>query len=189
MSLCFIPPLWALCTKSAEWNLIPCWICFFDLVVVQLLIHVRLFATPWTAAQQASLSITNSLSLLKPMSIESVMPSNHLVLCDPLLLLPSVFPSISIFDFNCCLHNGLPQGTCPSVPNVKLKTLCSVGRETFRPCPPVNGCRKEEINTSPSGCWLNQEVLCKMNGLFTLLSHFLYSIKETGMQTPSLPSP
>ena len=65
---------------------------------VQLLSHVRLFATPWTAARQASLSITNSQSLLKLMSIESVMPSNHLILCHPLLLLPSIFPSIRVFS-------------------------------------------------------------------------------------------
>ena len=61
---------------------------------VQLLRHVRLFVTPWTEAHQAFLSITNSRSLLKLMSIESVMPSNHLILCRPLLLLPSIFPSI-----------------------------------------------------------------------------------------------
>ena len=65
---------------------------------VQLLSHVQLFATPWTAAHQASLSITNSWSSPKPMSIESVMPSNHLILCRPLLLLPSVFPSIRVFS-------------------------------------------------------------------------------------------
>ena len=59
---------------------------------------VRLFVTPWTAAHQASLSNTNSQSLLKLMSIESVMPSNHLILCRPLLLLPSIFPSIRIFS-------------------------------------------------------------------------------------------
>ena len=59
---------------------------------------VRLFATPWTAARQASLSITNSRSPPKPMSIESVMPSNHLILCSPLLLLPSIFPSIRVFS-------------------------------------------------------------------------------------------
>ena len=63
---------------------------------VQLLSHVWLFATPWTAACQASLSITISQSLLKLMSIESVMPSNHLILCCPLLLLPSVFPNESV---------------------------------------------------------------------------------------------
>ena len=65
---------------------------------VQLLSRVQLFATPWTAPHQASLSITNSQSLLKLMSIESVMPSNHLILCHPLLLLPSIFPSIRVFS-------------------------------------------------------------------------------------------
>ena len=65
---------------------------------VQLFSHVRLFATPWTAAHQAFLSITNSQGLLKFMSIESVMPSNHLILCCPLLLPPSIFPSIRVFS-------------------------------------------------------------------------------------------
>jgi len=64
---------------------------------VQSLSHVQLFATPWIAARQASLSITNCWSLTKPMSIESVMPSNHLILCCPLLL-PSIFPSIRVFS-------------------------------------------------------------------------------------------
>ena len=67
-------------------------------VVVQLFGHVQLFATPWTAARQASLSFTNSWSLRKLMSIESVMPSSHLILCRPLFLLPSIFPSIRIFS-------------------------------------------------------------------------------------------
>ena len=65
---------------------------------VQFLSHVLLFATPWTVAHQASLSITNSWSLPKLMSIESVMPSNHLILCHPFLLLPSIFPSIRVFS-------------------------------------------------------------------------------------------
>ena len=65
---------------------------------VQLLSHVQLFVTPWAAARQASLSITNSWNLLKLMSIESVMPSNHLILFCPLLLLPSIFPSIRVFS-------------------------------------------------------------------------------------------
>ena len=69
-----------------------------DVSSVQSHSHVRLFATPWTAACQASLSITNSWSLLKLMSIESVMPSNYLILCCPLLLLPSTFPSIKVFS-------------------------------------------------------------------------------------------
>ena len=69
----------------------------FCLSSVQLLSCVQLFVTLWTAAQQASLSITDSWSLLKLMSIASVMPSNHLILCHPLLLLPSIFPSIRVF--------------------------------------------------------------------------------------------
>ena len=71
---------------------------------VQLLRRVRLFVTSWTAAWQASLSITSSQSLLKLMSSESVMPSNHLILCRTLLLLPSVFPSIRIFSKDSVLH-------------------------------------------------------------------------------------
>ena len=66
--------------------------------LVQLPSPVRLFATPWTAAHQTYLSITNSRSLLKLMSIKSVMPSNHLILCRPLLLLPSILPSIRVFS-------------------------------------------------------------------------------------------
>ena len=65
---------------------------------VQSLRRLRLFATPWTAARQASLSITNSRSLPKLMSVESVMPSNHLILCRSFLLLPSIFPSIRVFS-------------------------------------------------------------------------------------------
>ena len=65
---------------------------------IQSLSHVQLSVTPWTAARQASLSITNCRSPTKPMSLESVMPSNHLILCHPLLLLPSIFPSIRVFS-------------------------------------------------------------------------------------------
>ena len=86
--------------------MLSCMICLYILNInpllvissVQLLSRVQLFATPWTAACQALLSITNSQSLLKPMSTESVMPSNHLILCCPLLLLPSIFPSIRVFS-------------------------------------------------------------------------------------------
>ena len=77
---------------------------------VQSLSRVRLFATSWTAARQASLSITNSRSLLKLRSIESVMPSNHLSLCHPLLLLTFIFPSIRIFSNESVLHNRWPKG-------------------------------------------------------------------------------
>ena len=76
---------------------------------VQLLICVRLFATPWTAARQASLSITNSWSLLKLMSMESVMPSNHLILCHPLLLPLSIFPSIRDFSNESVLRIRWPK--------------------------------------------------------------------------------
>ena len=74
--------------------------------LVQSLSHVRLFATPWITARQASLSITNSRSPPKPMSIESVMPSNHLLLCRPLLFLPSIFPSNRVFSNESALHMG-----------------------------------------------------------------------------------
>ena len=76
---------------------------------VQLLSHVRLFATPWTTARQASLSITNSRSPPKPMSTELVMPSKHLILCRPLLLLPSIFPSIGVFSNESALHIRWPK--------------------------------------------------------------------------------
>ena len=76
---------------------------------VQSLSHVCLFATPWTAAHQVSLSITNSQSLLKLMSIESVIPSNHIILCHPLLLLPSIFPSIRVFCNESVLHITWPK--------------------------------------------------------------------------------
>ena len=76
---------------------------------VQSLSHVRLFATPWTAARQASLSITNSQSSPKLMSVELVMPSNHLILCCPLLLPPSVFPKIRVFSNESALHIRWPK--------------------------------------------------------------------------------
>ena len=90
-------------------------------IVVQSLSCVRLFATPCTAARQASLSISKSQSLLKLMSIESVMPSNHLIFCRPLLLLPSVFPSIRVFSNESALCIRWPKdwsfsfGICPSI--------------------------------------------------------------------------
>ena len=84
-------PFWEECTHH---SVSPC----PQFSSVQPLGRVQLFATPWTAACQASLSITNSQSLSKLMSIESVMPSSHLILCRPLLLLPSIFPSIRVFS-------------------------------------------------------------------------------------------
>ena len=76
---------------------------------VQLLSHVRLLAIPWTAAHQASLSVTNCWSLLKLMSIKMVMPSNHLLLCRPFLLLPSIFPSIRVFFNESALRIRWPK--------------------------------------------------------------------------------
>ena len=95
-----------------------CWTCFLvhracsisiQFSSIQALSHVWLFATPWTTACQASLFITNSWSLLKLMSIELVMPSNHLILCHPLLLLPSIFPSIRVFSNESVLHIRWPK--------------------------------------------------------------------------------
>ena len=77
--------------------------------LVQSLSRVRLFATSWTAARQASLSITNSQSPPKPTSVESVMPSNHLILCRALLLLPSIFPSIRVFSSEAVLRIKWPK--------------------------------------------------------------------------------
>ena len=81
---------------------------------VQSLSHVWLFETPWTAAHQASLSITNSQSLLKLMCIELVMPSNHRILCHPLLLPPSIFPSIKVFSSESALCIRWPKYWCIS---------------------------------------------------------------------------
>ena len=91
-------------TPTSNWIL---WMIEFS--SVQLLSRVWLFATPWTVARQASLSITNSWSPPKPMSIESVMPSNHLILCRLLLLLPSITPSIRVFSNESALHIRWPK--------------------------------------------------------------------------------
>ena len=94
----------------SQWLSIKCAIasclkkCISQFSSVQSLSHVQLFATPWTAARQASVPITNSRSPPKPMSIESVMPSNHLILCCPLLLLPSIFPRIRVFSNESAIH-------------------------------------------------------------------------------------
>ena len=90
--------IWGSCFKSVA-----------DFSSVQSLSCVQLFVTPRTAACQASLSITNSRSLIKLMSIKSVMPSNHLILCCPLLLLPSIFPSIRVFSNESVLHIRWPK--------------------------------------------------------------------------------
>ena len=105
----FLTLSFAICQVPCAAHNMHCLICFVRqpyeghaakqaLAVIQSLSHVRLIATPWTAEHQASLSITNSRSLLKLMSIELVMPSSHLILCRPLLLLLSIFPSIRVFS-------------------------------------------------------------------------------------------
>ena len=99
---------------------------------VQLFSRVQLFATPWTAAHQASLSITNSRSLLKLMSIESAMPSNHLILCHPLLLPPSIFLSIRVFSNELVLHIRWPKYWSFSFsisPSKKYSGLISFGMD------------------------------------------------------------
>ena len=94
--------------KSRDISL-PTKVCPVKFSSVQLLSHVQLCATPWTAARQASLSITNSQSPPKPMSTVSVMQSNHLILCRPLLLLPSIFPSIRVFSNESALCMRWPK--------------------------------------------------------------------------------
>ena len=90
---------------------------------ITLCISGQLFATPWTTACQASLSVTNAQSLLKLMSIESVMPSNHLILCRPLLLLPSIFLSIRAFSNESVLHiSGQSIGVSASASVLPMKT-------------------------------------------------------------------
>ena len=92
--------VWRWIIRNEQYSLALIFICCFEPSVssVQLLSHFQLLATPWTAVHQVSLSITNSQSLLKLMSIESVMPFNHLILSHPFLFLPSIFPSIRVFS-------------------------------------------------------------------------------------------
>ena len=99
-----VSSLWLVRILSPTWmlHIIQC----IQFSSVQSFSHVQLFATPWTAARQASLSITNSLSSPKLMFIESVMPSNHLILCRPLLLLPSIFPSVRVFSNSQLFKSG-----------------------------------------------------------------------------------
>ena len=93
---------------------------------VQLLSHIRLFVTPWIAVHQVSLTVTNSQSLLKLMSIESVMPYNHLILCHPLLLLPSIFPSIRVF-FNESVGQSIGVSASASVLPMNIQDRFPLG--------------------------------------------------------------
>ena len=97
---------------------------------VQSLSHIRLLVTPWTAARQASLSITNSQSLLKLTSIESVMPSSHLISCCPLRHLPSIFPSIRSFPMSQLFTSGgqrIVVSASPSVLPMNIQDCCPLG--------------------------------------------------------------
>ena len=114
---------------------------------VQSLSHVRLFLTPWTAACQASLSITNSQNLLKLMSIELVMPSNHLILCHHFLLLPSIFPSIRVF-----LVSQLFASGGQSIGASALASVLLVGS----PCSPRDS---QESSPIPQSKSINSSVL------------------------------
>jgi len=134
---------------------------------VQSLSHVRLFATPWTAARQASLSITNLWSLLKLMSIESVMPSNHLILCHPLFLSPSIFPSIRIFPNEFVLHIRWPKYSSFSFnisPSNEYSGLVSF-RTDWSPCSPRDS---QESSLTPQFKSINSSALS-----------FLYSLTLT----------
>ena len=102
---------------------------------VQLLSRVQLFATPWTAAHRASLSFTSSRSSLRLMSAESVMPSNHLILCCPLLLLPSIFPSIRVFSNESALASGgqsIRASASASVLPVNIQVLFPLGLKSLK---------------------------------------------------------
>ena len=103
------------------------------LFIVQSLSHVQLLATPWTAAHQVSLSSTICSSLLKLMSIEMVMPSNHLILCHPLLLLPSIFPSIRFFSNESALCIRQPKYWSFCFSTNTLTTWCKVPTHWKRP--------------------------------------------------------
>ena len=133
---------------------------YFIEVPVQSLSCVQLFVTPWTAACQASLSITNSWSLPKPMSIESVMPSNHLILCCPLLLLPSIFPSIRVFSKESVLHIRWPKYCSFSFnisPSIEHSGLISFRMDWLDP--PCSPRHSQESSPTPQFKSINSSAL------------------------------
>ena len=144
---------------------------------VQSLSRVQLFATPWTAARQASLYITNSCSLLKLMSIESVMPSSYLILCCPLLLLPSIFPSIRVFSNESVLRIRWPKywGFSFNIsPSNEYSGLISFKMVLVgSPCSPSDS---QESSPTPQLKSLNSSVLSFLYG------PALTSIRAQGME-------
>ena len=126
---------------------------------VQSLSRIQLFVVPWTAACQASLSITNPRSLLKLMSIKLVMPSNYLIICHPLLLLPSIFPSIRVFSNESVLHIRWPRywsfsfNICPSN---EYSEMISFRIDWLDPCRPRDS---QESSPTPQFKSINFSVL------------------------------
>ena len=125
---------------------------------VQSLSGIRLFATPWTAACQVSLSITNSWNLLRHVSIESVMPSNHLILCCPLLLPPSIIPSIRVFSNESGLHLsiGWSVSASASVLPVNIQNWFPLGWTDWSPCSPRDS---QESSPTPQFKSINSSAL------------------------------
>ena len=136
---------------------------------VQSLSHVQLFVTPWTATHQVSLSFTTSWSLLKLMSTESVMSSNHLILCHPLLLLPSIFPSIKVFSNDSTLHIRWPclESSLVLLEMYMRQELNGLGavQLDFVPCGQVSQ-DKEEEELSPAQKWDSTFLILKVQRTF-----------------------
>ena len=125
--------------------------------LIQSLSHIQLFATPWTIACQASLPITNSQSLLELISIESVMSSNHLILCHPLLLPPSNFPSIRVFSNESVLHSRWPKySTSASALLMNIQDWFPVGWLVVSPCRTRDS---QESSPTPQFKSINSSVL------------------------------
>ena len=142
-------------------------------VGVQFLSHVQLFVTPQTAAHQASLSLTISQSLLKLMSIQSVMPSNHLILCHPLLFLPSILPSIRVFSnvlALCLMWPKYWRFSFSISPSNEYSGLISSGWLVWSPCSPRDS---EESFPTPQSKIINSSVLSFLYGpIFTSIHDY-----------------
>ena len=147
-------------------------LCSFQFSSVQLLSRVRLFVTPWIAARQASLSITNSWSSLRLMSIESVMPSSHLILCLPLLLLPPIPPNIRVFSNESTLRMRWPKYWSFSFSIIPSKEPCKNSSPEMKT---VNWFYLVEINSFHL-CFIHSNVSltqkpCSKSVIFYLCSH------------------
>ena len=140
---------------------------FHIVVFVQSLSYVQLFATPWTSGRQVSLSFTVSRSLLKLMSTESVMPSNHLILCRPLLLLPSILPSIRIISNELALHIRWPKYwsfSFSSSPSNEYSGLISFRIDWFDLLEVQGSPRVQESSPAPQFKSVNASVLSLLYG-------------------------